>query len=75
MANVTENEIKFYFVIFWSMLHGYIAGCNNTILTYMHDEPLQLKNKILEFAFIHIEQEFGTIKNGTPRPYERLNRI
>lgn len=47
---VEEGDIEFYFVVFWSVLHGFISGNNNTILSYMHDNPMGLKERVLEFV-------------------------
>ncbi len=33
---------------FWSQAHGYIAGVNNTLLDYMHETPLALKDRLIE---------------------------
>ena len=49
-ANVEEGDIEFYFVAFWCMLHGFISGNNNTILSYMHENPMELKDQILAFV-------------------------
>ncbi|MBU0993936.1 MAG: TetR/AcrR family transcriptional regulator [Proteobacteria bacterium] len=47
---VKDEDIEFYLIVFWSLLHGFIAGNNNKILSYMHDNPLGLKERILEFV-------------------------
>ena len=71
IEDITEDEIKFYLIFFWSMLHGYIAGCNNTLLTYMHDEPFQLKDQILKFMLLHIQLEIDAVKGGRERSYKK----
>ncbi len=35
-------------VHFWSTLHGYIAGYNNTLLNYMHENPISVKEEMLD---------------------------
>ncbi|MCK7510033.1 MAG: hypothetical protein MZV70_42355 [Desulfobacterales bacterium] len=36
----TEEDAGFLLVYYWSTCHGYIAGFNNTLLTYMHENPI-----------------------------------
>lgn len=45
---MSEEDVRFYHVYFWSNIHGYIAGVNNTLIDYMHDDPLSIKNKITD---------------------------
>ncbi|HPJ08207.1 MAG TPA: TetR/AcrR family transcriptional regulator [Deltaproteobacteria bacterium] len=44
---VTEGDARFLLVYYWSTLHGYIAGTNNTLLTYMHENPSAVKERML----------------------------
>lgn len=44
---VTEEDARFLLVYYWSTLHGYIAGINNTLLTYMHEDPASVKERML----------------------------
>ncbi len=41
-----EKDARFILVCIWSILHGYIAGLNNTLLTYMHEAPGSLKDEL-----------------------------
>lgn len=41
-----EKDAGFILVFIWSTLHGYIAGLNNTLLTYMHEAPGSLKDEL-----------------------------
>jgi hypothetical protein len=53
---LTDNEIRSYIIYFWSTLHGYIAGVNNNLLSYMHEDPLSLKESIIDnlFSSLHV---------------------
>lgn len=53
---LTDNEIRSYIIYFWSTLHGYIAGVNNNLLNYMHEDPLSLKESIIDnlFSSLHV---------------------
>ncbi|MBI5592635.1 MAG: TetR/AcrR family transcriptional regulator [Deltaproteobacteria bacterium] len=42
-----ENGIRLEMIQIWSHMHGYVAGINNTLLDYMHEDPLSLKNQIV----------------------------
>jgi len=54
-----DEEAKFYVIYFWSLLHGFIAGYNNTMLDYMHDAPLSLKEKLMETFLKNIRTEIA----------------
>jgi AcrR family transcriptional regulator len=47
-----EKDARFILVCIWSTLHGYIAGMNNTLLTYLHEDPgsekVELQTLLLE---------------------------
>ena len=57
IAPLTENEIRSYIIYAWSTLHGYIAGINNELLNYIHHNPHELKELVLENLFNYIQQE------------------
>ena len=57
VAPATDDQIRAYIIYFWSTLHGYIAGINNKLLAYMHENPLLLRETVLENLFKYIEQE------------------
>ncbi|RJP77769.1 MAG: TetR/AcrR family transcriptional regulator [Desulfobacteraceae bacterium] len=44
---IPEEKARFLMIAFWTQMHGYIAGYNNTLLNYMHENPIALKEKIL----------------------------
>lgn len=44
---VTEEDARLLLVYYWSTLHGYIAGINNTLLTYMHEDPYSVKENLI----------------------------
>lgn len=45
---LSEEDARFLLVYFWSTLHGYIAGLNNTLLNYMHEAPASVKEGVLD---------------------------
>jgi AcrR family transcriptional regulator len=51
---ITEEDARFLLVYYWSTLHGYIAGFNNTLLNYMHENPISVREGILK----HIHDTF-----------------
>ncbi|SHJ84920.1 transcriptional regulator, TetR family [Desulfatibacillum alkenivorans DSM 16219] len=55
----SESRARSHMVLFWSLLHGYIAGLNNTLLSYMHEDPLSLRETVLQNLFRHIEREMA----------------
>ena len=50
---IGETDALFLLIHYWSQLHGFIAGCNNTNIYYLHPDPLSLKNRHLEFLAAH----------------------
>jgi len=46
--HITDEDARFYLLYVWSLLHGYISGINNTLLDYMHETPLAIKNRTLD---------------------------
>ncbi|MDJ0761349.1 MAG: TetR/AcrR family transcriptional regulator [Myxococcota bacterium] len=45
-----EGAARFYVIYSWSLMHGYIAGYHNTMLSYMVPSPEVLKEQILAFT-------------------------
>ncbi|MFW6415701.1 MAG: TetR/AcrR family transcriptional regulator [Thermodesulfobacteriota bacterium] len=48
---LSEEEARFFLVRFWTQAHGFIAGINNSMLNYMHEAPLNLKEPLIENMF------------------------
>ena len=46
---ITDEETVFLMMHYWSLIHGFIAGCNNTILYYLHDDPTSVKDRHLAY--------------------------
>ncbi len=44
---IKDQDVRFLLIHYWSIIHGFIAGCNNTNLSYIHEDPLSLKEKHL----------------------------
>lgn len=42
---ISDDEARFFMVRIWSQMHGFIAGYNNTFLDYMHENPIELKDR------------------------------
>ncbi len=60
-AKMSEDTARFHMIAMWSQMHGFIAGINNTLLDYMHEDPLGLKEQML--AEIH-ERFLWHLQNG-----------
>jgi AcrR family transcriptional regulator len=41
-----DDDLRFLTVWLWTQLHGYVAGINNTLLGYMHPEPLAIRARL-----------------------------
>lgn len=42
-----DDLIRPEMIRIWSQIHGYVAGINNTLLQYMHEDPLSLKEEMI----------------------------
>jgi AcrR family transcriptional regulator len=56
---IDESKIRFEMIQIWSQMHGYLANINNTSLSYICEDPVSLKeavvNRIAENAFRNLE--------------------
>ncbi len=55
---------RFLMIDFWIQAHGYIAGVNNTLLNYMHDQPLELKERILQRLAANFRRDVFAVGKG-----------
>jgi AcrR family transcriptional regulator len=54
---ITDDESVFLMIHYWSQIHGFIAGCNNTTLSYIHSDPLALKGRHLDRLAEHFRND------------------
>ncbi len=54
---VTDDEARFHMIWMWSQLHGFVAGFNNTLLEYMHEDPASLKEPMLRHTIDRFKHE------------------
>ena len=47
-VQVKEQDIRFEMVQFWSQMHGYVAGINNTLLDYMYEDPKSIRDRTID---------------------------
>lgn len=47
-AKMSEDTARFHMIAMWNQMHGFITGINNTLLDYMHENPLALKERMLD---------------------------
>ncbi len=59
--DLSDEDAQFYVIYLWSLVHGYISGNNNTLLNYMHPDPLTLKDRIIETLVDNIRREIKTL--------------
>jgi AcrR family transcriptional regulator len=65
----TDDEARFHMIWMWSQMHGFVAGYNNTLLDYMHENPAGLKENILKHTFSQFKHEIMTQqKTGSVYP-------
>ncbi len=59
---MAEKDVRFILVCFLTQLHGFIASYNNTLLNYVHEDPLSLMDRMT-----------GSIRDQFSRELERLS--
>jgi len=64
-VNAREEDIRFEMIQIWSQMHGYIAGINNTLLDYMHEKPMLLKNRVIDRIVKHSLSDLLELKYKT----------
>ena len=57
-----EDEIRVEMIQIWSHMHGYVAGINNSLLDYMHDHPIELKNRITDRIIDTSQRELKALR-------------
>ena len=57
-----EEAIGNELVQIWSYMHGYVAGINNSLLDYMHDDPVSLKNLTIDRIITGAQRDLTTLK-------------
>jgi AcrR family transcriptional regulator len=68
-SSFTDDEARFHMIWMWSQMHGFVAGFNNTLLDYMHENPASLKERMLKQTFGQFKQEIAKRqKAGTIYP-------
>jgi AcrR family transcriptional regulator len=55
-VGLSEDEARLAMILFWTQAHGYVAGVNNTVLEYMHENPLAVKEVILQAILDNLER-------------------
>lgn len=63
-ADINEQDIRLATILCWCILHGYISGCANSLLDYIHNEPSSLKEMIVNLATKAIEHIVEELKAG-----------
>jgi len=72
--SLNKEDLRLHVIIFWCTLHGYISGCANTLLNYLHEAPQSLKDPIIELTFTHIEHEVNEMKAGRGGRFEEFKK-
>lgn len=62
LADVEESEIRLEMIQIWSQIHGYVAGINNNLLNYMHDDPLSLKQLVIDRIMSNAQMGFEDVR-------------
>lgn len=58
---VNREELRQEMIQIWSQMHGYVAGINNTLLQYMHPDPVSLKEQIIGRIVANTRREVAAL--------------
>ncbi len=56
-VRLSDEEARSYIVYFWSFVHGYIAGRNNSLLEYIYPHPEKLQENLLQLLMTNIRRD------------------
>jgi AcrR family transcriptional regulator len=59
---IKEDELRVELIQVWSHMHGYVAGINNTLLDYLHENPLSLKQIVIDRAIKNARLELTAFR-------------
>jgi AcrR family transcriptional regulator len=71
---ISEEEARFLMITFWTQMHGYIAGCNNTLLSYMHEDPITLKERILALMKKNFQTSLNALRLANVYPIKNRSQ-
>ena len=63
-TEMPEETARFHMIWSWSQMHGFVAGINNTLLDYMHENPITLKERILDQIFDQFKHQIQNENSG-----------
>ena len=63
---MSEDTARLHMIWMWSQMHGFIAGINNTLLDYMHENPMALREQILDQIFNQFQYKVKNENTGKP---------
>ena len=56
----TDDGVAAELAMLWASLHGYVAGINNTLIDYIHEDPLSLRDRVVERIVRNSERAYRT---------------
>ncbi len=59
---ITDDETVFLMIHYWSQIHGFIAGCNNMTLHYLHSDPMSFKEKHVDYMTEKFREDISRLK-------------
>lgn len=65
-GTLNEDELRFVTVRLWTQMHGYVAGINNTLLGYMHPDPLALRARLVQQVVAATRDELTHAAHSSP---------
>lgn len=76
MLTIAVDTLRAYVIALWCTLHGYISGCNNTLLNYIHPAPRNLLEQPMINLLIHnIQQMKYEVQTSGASALQYLSQI
>jgi len=70
-----DDAARFHMIWMWSQMHGFVAGINNTLLDYMHENPLALKEKMLDQVFDRFQYQARNEKSEKKLKVPKVTKV
>jgi AcrR family transcriptional regulator len=72
---ISDEEAKFHLMNLWCTGHGYLAGCLNSMLDYLVESPIQLRDIMLDRILYNFKQDMmARTKYTSARPSSGSNQ-
>ncbi len=69
-SDINEKALQVEMINAWSHLHGYVAGVTNSVIDYLLDDPLSLKELVIDRVNKNVRIELSAIRDDIAKGKE-----